>query len=105
MVGGNLAAGTGHVLYNDSRVAGNVFTHVARDDAGIRVEAASGGKTDNQPNHLVFVIRFLSQCLTGGERKDNCTYDERKSFPIHLTPPWIFNLFFNCTIRFYRDTR
>jgi hypothetical protein len=59
---------------------------VAGNDSRIGIEAASGCKPDNQPNHFVFVKRLLCQCLTGAERKDDSKdhRNVRKSFSIHL---------------------
>ena len=47
MIGGDQAAGAGHVFDDDAGIAGNVLAHMARERAGVGVKTAAGGKTDD----------------------------------------------------------
>jgi hypothetical protein len=44
-----------HILDNDGRMAGDVFTHVPRHHAAVRIESASGAPADDDANCLTFV--------------------------------------------------
>jgi hypothetical protein len=54
VVGRDEAPGPGHVLDDERRVAGNVLAHVPRDHPGVRVEAASGSQTHDDPHGPAF---------------------------------------------------
>jgi hypothetical protein len=49
------AAGAGHVLRHDGRIAGDVLAHVAGEMAGVEVVAAADGKADRQIDGLALV--------------------------------------------------
>ena len=42
IIGGEPAAGAGHIVDDHGRVAGYMLRHVARDGAGVLIEAAAG---------------------------------------------------------------
>ena len=52
VIGGGEPAGAGHVLHDDGRIAGDVFAEVARDIAGVEIEAAAAGGRDDDPDLL-----------------------------------------------------
>ena len=60
VVGGDHAAGAGHIFDDHDRVAGNMFAHMPADRARIGVVAAAGGEADDQPNGFSLVKVALS---------------------------------------------
>src|SRR5215510_2316063 len=55
MIRQNEAAGAGHVLDDERRIAGNVPAHVAREHSRVRIESAAGGEAHDQPDGLALV--------------------------------------------------
>ena len=61
MVGSDQAARARHIFYDDTGVTRNVFAQMARNGAGVSIEAAAGGKANDDANVFTFV-----EVLRGG---------------------------------------
>ena len=59
MVRRNHAPGSVHVLDNDSRITGNVLSHLARDRPRIEIIAATGCEPDDQADRLTLIKGLL----------------------------------------------
>jgi hypothetical protein len=73
MVGCNQTSGSGHVLHDDGRVAGDVFAHVAGNGAGIGIKTSSGGEADHDAHGLAFIKKILGgdQCRPQAQGEPN----------------------------------
>ena len=68
-IGRHPAAGAGHVVDDDRRVARYVAAHVTGDDARVGIEAAAGGKANDDADGFA-AIEILIRC--GGVRRARC---------------------------------
>ena len=71
MIGGDQAAGAGHVLDDDARVAGNVFTHMTRDRARVGVETPARGKADDDFDRLAFKKIVGTGAIADARKEDD----------------------------------
>src|SRR4029453_15883646 len=87
-------AGTRHVFHDDRRVPRDIFPQVSADGAGVGIEPAAGGKTDNDPNHLA-AVEFLARrrherCKGQGKPNDD-TYGQHESLA-HMRPSVLWEM-------------
>ena len=55
IVGGEPAAGAGHIIDNHSRIARDVLRHVARKDPRVGIESSAGGKANDHADGFALV--------------------------------------------------
>jgi hypothetical protein len=63
MVDADEAAGAGHVVDDEYRIAGNVLAHVAAHDSRINVVAAAGCERHDDAHGLALIKRRLGRRL------------------------------------------
>ncbi len=62
VIGGDHAAGAGHVLHQDRRVAGNMFAHAARIGASEDIVGIAGQIADDDAHGFALVEIRLREC-------------------------------------------
>src|SRR5215510_2907510 len=83
---------SGHILHNDARIPGNVFSHLTPDGPRIGVEPASGTEADDNPDGLSLVegLRGIDPC--SAQDSHSCTCQNSSS-----PQSWHHNLLsYNC---------
>jgi alkylated DNA nucleotide flippase Atl1 len=74
MVGGKQTAGTGHILDQNRRLAGNVFRHMPRQHPRQRIITAAGGIPDNDTNRFALkeiVLPLSLRCSAQAGNNDH----------------------------------
>ncbi len=64
-------SGSGHVLHNETGIAGNIFAHVIDDESRPEIVKVARGRADNDPNGLTLVEGSLSVRARKPQRKAN----------------------------------
>ncbi len=59
VIGGNQAAGAGHILDDHLRIAGKIFRHIAGEQSRPAIVKSAGGKTNDDLDSFALVERFL----------------------------------------------
>jgi hypothetical protein len=72
---------TRHVLHQNTRITGNVFSHMRCDHACVNVEQIAGLATGDYRNRLALIIGRL-RGSTAARRDDN--YKQEKNCSSHL---------------------
>src|SRR3989304_4638317 len=87
MVSCDQASSPGHVLYDDRRIAWNMFPYMARQNPRIGVEPAPGREPDNYANDLTLEKGFLGEDSSGPRtKKPNNGGNEAPKSPNHNFP-------------------